>query len=247
MKILINPKYGYLRGTLERLPGDFEAKGRVIHSGRNLIKVFQTEGVDVNVKRYAVPPLINRIAYSFFRLSKGQRAFAYPERLLRKGFETPEPIAYIEERKGGLIGYSYFVSVQSPYRRNFCEFGNADVKSCEEVITAFARFTARLHESGILHLDYSPGNILFDKLDDGYHFSLVDINRMHFGRVSMRKGCANFARLWGKTSLFILMAREYARARRMDEERCVRLVLYYRKSFWDRYRRRHQVWFDLDI
>lgn len=48
-------------------------------------------------------------------------------------------------------------------------------------MTAFAEFTARLHEAGILHLDYSPGNILYDKIGEEYHFSLVDINRMHFG------------------------------------------------------------------
>ena len=64
----------------------------------------------------------------------------------------------------GLIGHSYFMSIQSPYRYNFCQFGNADIESCADVVTAFAEFTARLHEAGILHLDYSPGNILYDKL-----------------------------------------------------------------------------------
>ena len=64
------------------------------------------------------------------------------------------------------------MSLQSPYRYNFCQFGNADIKSCEDVVTAFAEFTARLHEAGILHLDYSPGNILYDKIGEEYHFSL---------------------------------------------------------------------------
>ena len=171
----------------------------------------------------------------------------HPEKLLEKGFETPCPIAYIEETKMGLIGHSYFMSVQSPYRYNFCQFGNADIKSCEDVVTAFAEFTARLHEAGILHLDYSPGNILYDKIGEEYHFSLVDINRMHFGEVDIKKGCANFARLWGQTPFFILLGKEYARSRGMDEEECVRLILHYRKKFWNRYRRRHQVWFQLDI
>ena len=205
------------------------------------------DGLDINVKRYTIPPLINRIAYAFFRPSKGKRAFVYPEKLLEKGFETPCPIAYIEETKMGLIGHSYFMSIQSPYRYNFCQFGNADIKSCEDVVTAFAEFTARLHEAGILHLDYSPGNILYDKIGEEYHFSLVDINRMHFGEVDIKKGCANFARLWGQTPFFILLGKEYARSRGMDEEECVRLILHYIKKFWNRYRRRHQVWFQLDI
>ena len=188
---MINPKYEYLREYVERIPKDFETIGTVIHSGRNLIKMITVDGLDINVKRYTIPPLINRIAYAFFRPSKGKRAFVYPEKLLEKGFETPCPIAYIEETKMGLIGHSYFMSIQSPYRYNFCQFGNADIKSCEDVVTAFAEFTARLHEAGILHLDYSPGNILYDKIGEEYHFSLVDINRMHFGEVDIKKGCAN--------------------------------------------------------
>ena len=67
------------------------------------------------------------------------------------------------------------------------------------------------------------------------------------GEVDIKKGCANFARLWGQTPFFILLGKEYARSRGMDEEECVRLVLHYRKKFWNRYRRRHQVWFQLDI
>ena len=170
---MINPKYEYLREYVERIPKDFETIGTVIHSGRNLIKMITVDGLDINVKRYTIPPLINRIAYAFFRPSKGKRAFVYPEKLLEKGFETPCPIAYIEETKMGLIGHSYFMSIQSPYRYNFCQFGNADIKSCEDVVTAFAEFTARLHEAGILHLDYSPGNILYDKIGEEYHFSLI--------------------------------------------------------------------------
>lgn len=247
MRIEINPPYEYLRGFLEQVPARFETMGTVIHCGRNLIKTVTEQGVHLNIKRYAVPSWVNRVAYTFFRLPKGKRAFDYPQRLLGLGFETPEPVAYIEERREGLIAYSYFVSIQSPYPYTFCCFGNANVAACGDVVKAFAQFTARLHDAGILHLDYSPGNILFDRLPDGYHFSLVDINRMYFGQVGMRRGCANFARLWGQTPFFVLLAEEYAKARNMDPEKCVRLVLAYRKWFWSRYRRRHQVWFELDI
>ena len=247
MKIKLNPKYEQLRSFVEQMPKQFDTAGALLHSGRNVIKKFTIEGLEVNVKRYSVPPLINRFVYLCFRLSKGERAYMYPERLLEKGFETPEPIAYVEERPAGLIGYSYFFSIQSPYKHNLCSMGNADVRDCKGLVTAFARFTARLHDAGILHLDYSPGNILYDKLADGYHFSLVDINRMHFGKVGLKKGCANFARLWGQTPFFVLLAEEYARARGFDEQECVRRVLECRKRFWHRYRRRHQVWFNLDI
>ena len=117
MKIMINPKYEYLREYVERIPKDFETIGTVIHSGRNLIKMITVDGLDINVKRYTIPPLINRIAYAFFRPSKGKRAFVYPEKLLEKGFETPCPIAYIEETKNGFsVSHSYFTVAYTPYR-----------------------------------------------------------------------------------------------------------------------------------
>ena len=84
---MINPKYEYLREYVERIPKDFETIGTVIHSGRNLIKMITVDGLDINVKRYTIPPLINRIAYAFFRPSKGKRAFVYPEKLLEKGLK----------------------------------------------------------------------------------------------------------------------------------------------------------------
>ena len=65
MKIMINPKYEYLREYVERIPKDFETIGTVIHSGRNLIKMITVDGLDINVKRYTIPPLINRLFFRF--------------------------------------------------------------------------------------------------------------------------------------------------------------------------------------
>ena len=221
MKIVVNPTYEHLRKFIESVPDTFEREGRIIYSGRNLIKVMEVDGIEINVKRYGIPALANRIVYSFFRTPKGKRAFEYPQMLLQKGVETPAPIAYIEERKCGLINYSYFVSMQSPYQRNFYEFGNADVERCKDLIIAFAQYTANLHQAGIMHRDYSPGNILFDRIDGEYHFMLVDINRMTFGEISVDMGCANFARLWGQKAFFEMLAKEYAKARHADEAHCV--------------------------
>ncbi|MDE6821799.1 MAG: tyrosine protein kinase [Bacteroides acidifaciens] len=247
MKIVVNPTYDHLRGFIESIPNSFETEGRIIYSGRNLIKVMEVDGIEINVKRYGIPAFVNRVVYSFFRVPKGRRAFEYPQMLLQKGFETPVPIAYIEQRKCGLIDYSYFVSMQSPYQRNFYEFGNADIKHCKDVVIAFARYTAELHQAGIMHRDYSPGNILFDKINGKYHFMLVDINRMSFGRINVEMGCANFARLWGQKAFFRLLAKEYAQARHADEAYCVERVLSYRKKFWTYFAKKHTVKYNLEL
>lgn len=250
MRVIINPKYYHLEESIKRIPELFEKQGRVLYDRRNLIKEMLLEdSLLINVKRYGVPKLINRVAYSFFRRPKGERAFIYPQILLQKGFETPEPIAYIEFKKNGLIDYSYFVSVQCPYQRTFYEFGDADPNSdeCVDIIRAFAHYTASLHENGILHQDYSPGNILFDKIGNNYRFSLVDLNRMTFGEVGLEAGCANFARLWGQKEFFVQLAKAYAKARHWDEAYCVGRVLFYRKAFWSKYQKRHELKFHLEL
>lgn len=244
--IRIAPEYEHLRPYLENIEEHF-AGGRVIHSGRNEIRaVTPPGGPELNVKRYRVPIWINRVAYTFLRKPKGVRAFEYPRVLLEKGFETPAPVAYIERREGGLIAFSYFVSVQSGLRRRFFEFGDATEEQFGPVMRAFARLTARLHEAGIIHRDYSPGNILFDSDGrGGWLFSLVDINRMEFRPVDFREGLRGFVRLWGQPEMFDLLAREYALARGADPDAASAELLAYRERFWKRWARNHKIKFNL--
>jgi hypothetical protein len=67
MKIIINTEYEYLRSFIEEIVVNFENQGKLIYSGRNQIKVFSTGDLLINVKRYGVPSLFNRIIYSYFR------------------------------------------------------------------------------------------------------------------------------------------------------------------------------------
>lgn len=232
-KILLTPAYQQHREEVEQIISKFVDCGDIVHEGRNSIKTFHTQLGDWNVKRYHKPFLLNRFIYSFLRETKGERAFHYPERVLAANCETPSPIAYVEERNAwGLIGFSYFISEHCPYKRRFYEFGDAAVADCADILVAFASFTARMHESGIYHRDYSPGNILFDFINNSWHFSIVDINRMQFGPVSIKKGCQNFARLWGQPEFFHFLAQAYAQARHADEEQCVQWVMEARNRFW---------------
>ena len=104
-----------------------------------------------------------------------------------------------------------------------------------------------MHDREVLHLDYSPGNILWDKDDEGYHFTVVDINRMRFGKVGMKDGCAALCRLWGPKRFIELIARSYADARGYNQDKAVRLTMQARTAFWTRYRRRHPVEFPLEL
>lgn len=247
--MLINKKYEHLRGWLERLPEDFEQLGEVIYDKRNQLRVIVApDGTLVNAKRYCKTHLVNRVVYSLgIRQPKGLRAFTYPTRLLERGIDTPEPIAYIEQRTCGLLGLSYFVSVQSPLKHTLYEFGDAKEGTYEEIAEALGRFTATMHDREVLHLDYSPGNILWDKDDEGYHFAVVDINRMRFGPVPLKVGCAALCRLWGPKRFIELVARSYAASRGYNQDEAVALTMRARTAFWVRYQRRHPVEFDLEL
>lgn len=232
-KILLAPEYKKEREKVEQIVNTFEFDGKIVHEGRNSIKTFHTELGDWNVKRYHKPSWLNRFIYSFVRKPKGMRAFTYPKFVLAASCETPRPVAYVEDRNSfGLIGFSYFISEHCPYRRRFYEFGDAHVTNCADILTAFALFTARMHEKGIYHRDYSPGNILFDFINGQWHFSIVDINRMQFGSVSIKKGCQNFARLWGQPEFFHFLGQTYAQARQADETQCIKWVMQARNDFW---------------
>ena len=98
MKEVINPAYGRFEDFVRRVPRIFSEEGKTIYKARNEIKVFEVDGVELNVKRYRVPLLINRIIYRFFRRPKAVRAYEYALRLVAKGFETPAPVSYTHLR-----------------------------------------------------------------------------------------------------------------------------------------------------
>lgn len=251
LSITISDKYSRWRGFLLAIPGRMDSEGTWIYGGkRNLIKMFAApDGTPLVVKRYHPPRGINLIVYSSgLRKPKGERAYRYASALNRHGVSTPEPVAYIEHRRYGLLLDSYLVTMQCPYRHRLYEMGDAAPEVYEPMAEALAAFTAHMHNEGILHLDFSPGNILWDKDPAGnYRFSLVDINRMRFGCVTMKAGCRNFARLWGPKAFIVLLSKHYARLRGFNEDEAVKITLTARRKFWMRHLRHNNVGFKLEI
>ena len=101
MKEVINPAYGRFEDFVRRVPRIFSEEGKTIYKARNEIKVFEVDGVELNVKRYRVPFLINRVIYRFFRQPKAVRAYEYALRLVAKGFRLlPRSLISFLGRKG---------------------------------------------------------------------------------------------------------------------------------------------------
>ena len=246
----IAPRYAHLETFAASMPQIFEHEGEVIYRGRNLIKTMTApDGTLVNVKRYHQPSGPNRLIYSWgLRESKGSRAFRYPAILAAKDIGTPDAIALVEERNSlGLLGYSYLITVHSPYPYTLYAMGDAKEGEYEALAEALGRFAAHLHEQEVLHKDFTPGNILWSHDADGYHFALVDINRMAFGPVSSKTGLATLCRLWGPKAFVRLTAESYAQARGYDVATAVQYVMERRARFWRRYGKKHTIKFKLEL
>lgn len=247
----INPKYEYLRTFISGLPERMDDEGTYIYGGRrNLIKLFVApDGTQLNVKRYKKPVFPSNIIYSTgVRTPKGRRAFTYPTILLERDIETPEAVAYIEDRRMGILQHSWFISVQCPYSHRMYEIGDATEEVYAPLAKALAAFAAHMHDCQVLHLDFSPGNILWERVDDReYHFSIVDINRMRFGAVSMKDGCLSFVRLWGPKHFIELLVEEYALLRGFDVATAIDIVMKARRVFWTRYQKKREMEFKLEL
>lgn len=242
MKMVVNPDFKHLNHFLKCLPDSFDTEGRTIYKSRNEIKTFEYDGLVLNVKSYRKPILINRIAYSSIRKSKARRAYENALKVREKGFETPMPIAYLEQKKGGLLNKSWFVSTQCSYPRMFREFAdNSGMEGREDIPKALGVYVAALHEAGILHLDLSVGNILFEKDENGIRFSLIDINRMKFCQVDQETGCKNMERLRGSVDFFRILAYSYAEARGFDPESCLKKMLFYNRKSIEHFQHKRKV------
>lgn len=250
MNIKITPQYEYMRAFIETLPHVFEQQGEVIYNARNKIKVIAApDGTLLNVKRFHVPHGVNSIVYSWgIRKPKGRRAFEYAKILTDSGIDTPQPVALIESRNVlGILGFSYLVTIQCGYGHTLYEVGDAKPGEYECLARALAYFAARLHAHDILHKDFTPGNVLWKQDDEGFHFMLVDINRMRFGAVGIKTGLKNLCRFWGPKDFISLLAKEYARIRNYDEAKAIDYVLRKRRKFWTRYSKKHEIPFQLEL
>lgn len=234
-KIELNPRYEHLRRFVESIPCRNESLGEVIYRARNVVTDITADGVRLCIKSFKIPPLYNRIAYTYLRRSKARRSFENAIRLLDVGVSTPTPVAYIEVYRSGLLERSYYVSLMldAVHVRDWQLRPDAT-----RISNALASMLLRLHREGIWHRDFSPGNVIYDK---DYNFYLIDINRMQFGKVSPRQVALNFMRLNRDEAATEQLVRTYAAlAAITDPEPLVAKALKLSRRFWNNIRRKDE-------
>lgn len=215
MRTTVSPDYEHIRGFIASVPRLFDrGEGTLLFSGRNEVRLFRHGDVCLVAKRFKRHDIVKQAIYTFFRKDKARRAFENAAAIRARGFDTPAPIAYIEDIRGGMIRQVYYICEYTdmrPVRDELIEKEPYNARLAAE----YARFVASLHQSGILHRDLNSTNTLYRCDGNGYRFQLIDINRMTFydGKpVPKAERMENLTLLWRPDDMYMDVLEKYAAA-----------------------------------
>lgn len=221
---LLHPQYQHLQNELTTIKKTFDNNTNIIHKARNELKIINIQDKQYVVKSFKKPNFFNSIIYSFFKASKAKKSYFNAIELHKRGINTPHPIAVIEFYTNKLLKESYFISSYEPYDFTIREVVHHKTPDYKNILKEFAIFTAKLHQKGIWHEDYSLGNILITNRKKRI-FSLVDINRMKFFKISAEKGLKNLNKLWIKNDEDLeIIARSYAQVQHINPELALKIL-----------------------
>lgn len=240
-KTTLNPKYFHFKETLENLPVLFSRQGHTIHKARNELKTMQLQELSCVVKAFKVPNWLNQFVYVYIRNSKAYKSFHNAMKLQALNVATPTPIGFIEFFKFGLLKESFFISKEFPYDFTMAHVRDENPHDKKAILEAFATFTYEIHQKGVWHVDYSGGNILISRTENGYNFSLVDINRMKFRSISHYEGLENFNKMWFDEVSLTIIATAYAKLADLDIEKAIQEILIHDRKLKQHVLRRRQL------
>ena len=229
--LVLHKDYQFLSDFMYSLPKLFkEEQGKLIHNGRNQLRVFTVDGENYVVKSFKRPHFINQWVYGLFRPSKAKRSYEHSLLLQEIGVGVPQPIGYFNIRCGLLFDKSYYVCKESKCTHVYQELFESKFDYEEDVLRAVGRLSALLHNNGYAHKDFGRGNILFEKVGEQVVLELVDLNRLLIGPLSIEAGCKNLERLPATPQMHRWIAEEYGKARGFDVEQCYNLLVAYRST-----------------
>ena len=213
MKLIVHPNFASLRDGIASLASNFETQGTVLYNKRNQVRLIEVDGTSLVVKRFKHLSAWRAFIYRYLRRNKAQRAYENALHLLQLGFNTPDPVAWMRAGR-----YYYYICMPSMKRSVKDELVLSSPYNTK-LVEPYAQYVAQLHESGVLHRDCNPSNVLYEKPQDGtaYSFELIDINRMRFyeGRPVPKRACIkNLCTLfWEPKGVFEEVVKAYADAR----------------------------------
>lgn len=224
-RVVTSPKFVEMQYHLASLPYIFNHtnEGLLIYKGRNELREFLWKGKKVVVKSFCLPHIVNRIVYGTLRSSKAERSFLYATKLRSLGIGSPEPVGFVTVRCGLFFTQSYYVSLRSELPFTYIDLMKGRIKNSSLFLREIGRVAGRMHEAGIIHRDFSRGNLLLGEKDGQPLVEIVDLNRIRFHFISIAEGVNNFSRLPATPEMQKFMAEGYAETRHADINEILRL------------------------
>lgn len=218
INIQINSRYNNFKDFAQNVKTYFLKSDDIITAKRNVIKIINYNNKQVVVKSFKIPNLINQFAYRYIRDSKAKRSFLNAQKLIELGINTPTPITYIEFFNP-LLKESFYICELFDYDFEIRDvLKNNSFEDRDAIFEAFAKFSYGLHQKGVYHIDYSPGNVLIKKEGGKYHFSIVDVNRMKFLKFDNKLRFKNLSRFSASNEDTKSIAKSYAKISGIDEQ-----------------------------
>mgnify|MGYP003674096968 CR=1 FL=1 len=227
IKYAVNSSFINLKDFSLSLPDTFNHIGKVIQDHRNVIKKITNEHGSFVVKDYKGMYFFNRLGYSLFSLSKAQKSYRNSEFLNKHGIKTPQHIAWIDCYNYGLLQRSFFVSALQPFEtfKQFLARTPIGHPQRNLLYDNFLAFIIKLHTIGIYHDDFSITNVLVIPSENGFEFSLVDLNRMSYRKSPFRKSLQNFNKLEIPTEELYNLISGYAKNQGQSAEEAIKMFL----------------------
>jgi tRNA A-37 threonylcarbamoyl transferase component Bud32 len=163
---------------IEKLPLE-----KILRDTRNKVWNVKTELGMLTVKLNRAKGL-KKLSYRFLE-SKGKRHWNNAVNMLRRGVNTPLPVAFFERHQNTGTEQNYYITqfLEGAFsaRDVFTSINNGEADfngmSHDHLLKVIAEFTCDMHNSGVLHRDLSSGNLLL--VDEGENITpyLIDIGR----------------------------------------------------------------------
>lgn len=228
MDLIFSTGYSHYKDDIIEILQNFTSQGTLIgNANRNTVKYFSVKDIKINFKSFKQPNSFNRIVYKHFRKSKARRSFEYANVLLARNFNTPQPIAFLENFNFFGLTSSYYISEHLSDTFTLRDvLGNPDFKDREKIIKSYTWLMFELHESGIEFIDNSSANFLIRKTNETYTFFMVDLNRMNFHEeLTLSKRLKNFSKLTNDIDIIKIISAEYGLLFGISGKYCYKVII----------------------
>ncbi len=159
----------------------------------------------VFVKHFLVPNLRAKLR-QWFRRGKGRNEGSRAAKLAEIGVPTITPIALGERRVNRFLFENFLITQAIPDTLPLDNFFEQRLPTFtperqetfrRALLRSLADLTAKLHDAGIVHLDFHPGNLLIQlRPDDTFHLAVIDLDALRVSRrISWNEARKNLARL----------------------------------------------------